>query len=62
MAKIAVDLMGEEFKEGSVEYFTIPGPGICINIKTDRSEVEIDIPKGIYEQLMEDLKSPQVKR
>jgi hypothetical protein len=41
MAKIPVDLMAEEFREGSVVYFTIPGPGVCISVKTDRSEVEI---------------------
>lgn len=56
MAKVTLDLMGEEFKEGLIDCFTIPGPGVCISIKTDKSEIEIDIPKGIHEGLMEGLK------
>ncbi len=51
MAKISLDLMGETYQGIEVNCFTIPGPGVCISVKTDRSEVELDMPDTVFEKL-----------
>lgn len=47
MAKISLDLMGETHREAKTNCFTIPGPGVCISVKTDKSEVELDLPDAV---------------
>ena len=51
MAKISLDLMGETYQEIEITCFTIPGPGVCISVKTERSEVELDMPDAVFEKL-----------
>ncbi len=55
MPKISLDLMGETYRETEVTCFTIPGPGVCISIKTDRSEVEVDLPEELFGKLKESI-------
>ena len=52
MAKVSLDLMGETYREAEVTCFTIPGLGVCISVKTDRSEVELDLPDALFEKLI----------
>ena len=52
MAKILLDLMGEAYREVEVNCFTIPGSGVCITVKTDRTEVELDLPDTVFERLV----------
>jgi len=55
MAKISLDLMGEAYREAEVNCFTIPGFGVCVSVKTDRSEVELDLPDAVFEKLVENI-------
>ena len=60
MAKVTIDLMGEEWKESQIEFFTIPSRGVCISIKTDKTEVEIDLPEAVYNRVMAGLTKMEI--
>jgi hypothetical protein len=51
--------MGEEWKESQVDWFTIPGKGVCLSLKTDKTELEIDLPQEIFQRLMAGLTKNQ---
>ena len=55
MAKVSIDLMGEEWRESRVECFTLPSQGVCLSLKTDKTEIEIDLPEALFKRLMLDL-------
>jgi hypothetical protein len=61
VAKISLDLMGETYREAEVNCFTIPGPGVCVSIKTDRTEVELDLPDMVFEKLVKGIAGLQKK-
>ena len=52
MAKISLDLMGETYRDAEVNCFTIPGFGVCVSVKTDKSELELDLPDAVFEKLV----------
>ncbi len=58
MAKIAVDLLGESVEDIEVTCFTIPGPGVCITIRSAANTVEIDLSEAIYTVVMEKIMNP----
>ena len=55
--RLSLDLMGETYREAETNCLTIPGPGVCISVKTDRSEVELDLPDAIFEKLLKSIEA-----
>jgi hypothetical protein len=55
MAKISLDFMGETYREAETNCFSLPGPGVCISVKTDKSEVELNLPDAVFEKLMQSI-------
>ncbi len=47
--------MGETYREAETNCFTIPGPGACISVKTDKREVELDLPDVVFEKLVKSI-------
>ena len=60
MAKMTVDLMGEAAEEVEVTCFTLPGPGVCLTIKSAGNTVEIDLPEKIYAAVVEKIGKPEI--
>jgi hypothetical protein len=52
MAKIVLDFMAEKLREASVTHFTFPDIGFCISIKSDKAELELDLPQAAFESLL----------
>ncbi len=59
MVRIAVDLVHERAEDVEVTCFTIPGPGVCITIRSAAASVEIDLPEAIYTLMMEKITTPE---
>ena len=55
MAKVSLDLMGETYRDAEINCFTIPGPGVCISVETEKSEVELDLPDAVFEKLVKSI-------
>lgn len=60
MAKISINLMGGTPERVEVNCFTIPGPGVCLTIKTPEGAVEIDLPEKIWAMVMEHMGKPEI--
>jgi hypothetical protein len=59
MANLSFDFTGEPYQEAEVNCFAIPGPGVCLSVKTDTGKVDLDLSREVFDRLAKSIKGYQ---
>ncbi len=59
MTNISLDFMGDPDQGTEVKCFSIPGPGVCISVKSDKGKLDLDMSWELFDRLAKSVKSYQ---